>query len=148
MVWQTWWRLAVLISRILTWSRDSPRMLLLPRLIGKPCMPQARTVIPTTQHINHPNRPSGAEYAKDNTRAEQGDRSRSLRYSLQQTRLRCCRTLLVAEVHSAQRAYRAGTRRTVRSGPFDARYVALRKPTHHRRRRLRHCARSFLRNRK
>ncbi len=35
------------------------------------------------------------------------------------------RTLLVAEVHPAQRAHRAGTRRAVRSCPRDARYPAL-----------------------
>jgi len=83
-----------------------------------------------TRRINHPNTTPGVEYATDNTRTEQGDRSRSLRHSLQQTQLRCSRTLLVTEIHPAQRAHRAGTRRAVRSRPRDARYAALREPTH------------------
>jgi N-ethylmaleimide reductase len=103
-VWQIWWRSALLTSQIRTWFRGLPRMPLLPRWIGKPCMPRGRTAIPITQPTNHPNTSPGAEYAKDNTRTEQGDRSRSLRHSLQQTRLRGSRTLLVAEVHPAQRA--------------------------------------------
>ena len=123
-------------------------MPLLLRLIGKPSMPRGRTAIPITQPTNHRKTAPGAEHAKDNTRTEQGDRSRSLRHSLQQTRLRGSRTLLVAEVHPAQRAHRTRTRRTVRSSPLSARYVALRKPTHRRRRRLRHRARPFLRKRK
>jgi predicted SnoaL-like aldol condensation-catalyzing enzyme len=41
-------------------------------------MPRGRTAIPITQLINHPNTPPGVEHAKDNTRTEQGDRSRSL----------------------------------------------------------------------
>jgi hypothetical protein len=80
-------------------------------------MPRGRTAIPITQPTNHRKKAPGAEHAKDNTRTEQGDRSQSLRYSLQQTRLRGSRTLLVAEVHPAQRAHRARTRRTVRSDP-------------------------------
>ena len=50
----------------------------LPKWIGKPFMPRARTAIPITQPTNHLNTPPRAEHAKDNTRPEQGDRSRSL----------------------------------------------------------------------
>ena len=35
------------------------------------------------------------------------------------------RTLLVAKIHSAQRGHRARRRRTLRSDPLSARYVAL-----------------------
>src|SRR5260370_22153880 len=120
-----WWRSAVLISQILTWSRGLQSMPSLLRLIGKQSMPRGRTAIPISQPSNHPKTAPGAENGKDNTRTEQGDRSQSLRYSLQQTRLRGSRTLLVAEVHSAQRAHCTRTRRTVRSDPLSARYVAL-----------------------
>src|ERR1700677_149753 len=97
--WQIWSRSAVLTLQILTWSRGLRRTPLLLRLIGQPCMPPGRTAIPITQPINHPNTIPGAEHAKVNTPTEQGDRARSLRHSLQQTRLRGSRTLLVAEVH-------------------------------------------------
>jgi len=97
----------------------------LAEVAGTPSTFRGPTAIPITQPINHPNTTPGAEHAKDNPPTEQGDRSRSLRHSLQSTRLRNSRTLLVAEVHSTQRAYCTGTRMTVRSGPFDARYAAL-----------------------
>jgi N-ethylmaleimide reductase len=83
--------------------------------------PSGRTDIPITQPTNHHKKAPGAEDAKDNTRTEQGDRSRSVPHSLQQTRLRGSRALLVAQVHPAQRAHRAGAGRTVRSGPLSAR---------------------------
>src|SRR3981189_2732019 len=103
--WQIWWRSAVLISQIPTSSRGLPRMSLLLRLIGKPSMPRGRKATPITQPTNHPKKAPGAEHAKDNTRTEKGDRSQSLRFSLQQTRLRGSGTLLVAEVHPAQCAH-------------------------------------------
>jgi N-ethylmaleimide reductase len=56
---------------------------LLLKWTGKASTPRGHTVIPTTQLINHPNSTPGVEHAKDNTRTEQGDCSRSLRYSLQ-----------------------------------------------------------------
>jgi N-ethylmaleimide reductase len=68
-----------------TLSRGLPRTPRLLRLIGKPCTRRGRTAIPITQPINYPNTTPGVDHAKDNTRTEQGDRSRSLRYSLQQT---------------------------------------------------------------
>jgi hypothetical protein len=57
---------------------------------------------------------------KDNTPTEQGKRSRSLRYSLQQTRLRVSRTLLVAKMR-AHRAGREGLFTLVRSTPTTLR---------------------------
>jgi predicted SnoaL-like aldol condensation-catalyzing enzyme len=88
-------------------------------------MPRGRTAIPTTQPTNHRKKAPGAEHAKDNIRTEQGDRSQSLRYSLQQTRLRSSRTLLVAEVHPAQLHIapgREGLFALIRSAPDTLRY--------------------------
>jgi hypothetical protein len=45
--------------------------------------------IPIIQPTNHRKTTPGVEHAKDNTGTEQGDRSQSLRYPLQQTRLQC-----------------------------------------------------------
>jgi hypothetical protein len=42
------------------WSRDLPRMPLLLRLIGKPCMGRGRTVIPITQPTSHRKKSQGA----------------------------------------------------------------------------------------
>src|SRR5580658_7267719 len=94
------------------------------RLIGIRSTRRALMAIPIIRLTNHPNTIPGANHAKNNTRTEQGVGSRSLRHSLQQTRLRGSRTLLVAEIYSAQRAHCAGARRTVHFGALDASHVA------------------------
>ena len=72
--WQIWWRSAVLISQIPTWSRDLPTIPL--------TEVDWETVYASGPHgysdypaYRHPNTTPRAEHVKDNTRTEQGDRS-------------------------------------------------------------------------